>query len=524
MRLRAIPIAEPGHRSHRAGWRSAAPSPAAGMRFRKVGREHEPCDVPTVGMKFAMVVERGPPRRRCSRSCVRGDVRTSDEDHTVRALERLETQGRNDCVRPLHPGTATGRGPVRRRVQIFSSMLARHLARMRCPWMATAMSRNGKYPTGPRRKAGIVAVDLFCGAGGKTHGFFRGGIEVAVGVDIDPTCRFPYEYNNSPARFVEKNVAKLTVDEIAGWYPRGCTRVLIGCTPCQPFSVYSYRYGAADGRNRTRDKRWGLLNAFRSLVQGLLPEVVTVENVPELALMQHGVYSAFVKNLSRLGYNVTSRIVKCADYGVPQTRERLVVLASRLGNIDLIAPTHPKDAYVTVRDTIGALPPIAAGEAALMGDPLHRACRLSPMNLQRIRATPEGGGWSDWPEELRLACHRRDSGKTYPSVYGRMRWDDLAPTLTTQCFGLGNGRFGHPEQDRAISLREAALLQTFPIDYQFVEPGQPVTFKHVGKHIGNAVPARLGEVIALSIRKHVQEHNRKIPQLEVPPPVQARCR
>jgi DNA (cytosine-5)-methyltransferase 1 len=365
------------------------------------------------------------------------------------------------------------------------------------------MKRRGTQSSKPRHEERIVAVDLFCGAGGKTHGFLRGGIEVATGVDIDPTCRFPYEHNNPPARFVEKSVADLTPDEVAGWYPKGCTRVLIGCAPCQPFSIYNYRYGAADGKKRSRDKRWGLLHAFRGLVDVLQPDIVTVENVPELALMGHRVYRDFIENLSCLGYHVASRIVKCAEYGVPQTRERLVVLASRLGPIDLIPPTHTPDAYVTVRQTIGRLPPLTAGGSPPAGDALHRACRLSPMNLCRIRATPEGGGWQDWPKKLRLLCHQRDSGKTYPSVYGRMRWDALAPTLTTQCFGLGNGRFGHPEQDRAISLREAALLQTFPPDYQFVAPDETITFKHVGKHIGNAVPTRLGEVIALSIKNHV---------------------
>lgn len=358
---------------------------------------------------------------------------------------------------------------------------------------------SGRTPA-PQR---IVAVDLFCGAGGKTHGFLRAGIEISAGVDIDPTCRFPYEHNNPPAKFIQKSVADLVPEEVAGWYPAGCTRVLIGCTPCQPFSTYAYRYGTTDEKNRSRDSRWGLLYAFGNLVDAMRPEVVTIENVPELALMRHRVYERFIENLSLLGYHVTSTIVKCADYGVPQTRERLVVLGSRLGHIELIPPTHTKESYVTVRDAIGHLPPLTAGGPAPDDDPLHRACRLSSMNLRRIRATPEGGGWQDWPLHLRLACHKRDSGKTYPSVYGRMRWDDLAPTLTTQCFGLGNGRFGHPEQDRAISLREAALLQTFPATYQFVAPDQRITFKHVGKHIGNAVPARLGEVIAMSIKKHV---------------------
>jgi DNA (cytosine-5)-methyltransferase 1 len=125
--------------------------------------------------------------------------------------------------------------------------------------------------------------------------------------------------------------------------------------------------------------------------------------------------------------------------------------------------------------------------------------------MRRIKATPARGGWRDWPNKLRLQCHKRKSGQTFPSVYGRMAWDELGPTITTQCYGLGNGRFGHPEQHRAISLREAALLQTFPRDYQFVEPGQRITFKQVGRHIGNAIPVRLAEAIALSVIRHLQE-------------------
>ena len=168
-------------------------------------------------------------------------------------------------------------------------------------------------------------------------------------------------------------------------------------------------------------------------------------------------------------------------------------------------PTYSVNNYVTVAQSIGSLPPIEAGASPVDGDRLHQSCGLSALNLRRIRATPEGGGWQDWPKSLRLACHQRSSGKTYPSVYGRMKWDDLAPTITTQCYGLGNGRFGHPQQDRAISLREAALLQTFPADYQFAPEGAPILFKHIGRHIGNAVPVSLGTAIGLSIIEHVRQ-------------------
>ena len=349
----------------------------------------------------------------------------------------------------------------------------------------------------------LAAVDLFCGVGGTTHGFLRAGVPVVAGVDIDPTVRYAYEHNNRPARFIEHDVAKLDPRELKACFPRGAVRVLIGCAPCQPFSTYSYRYRSARLSRRKRDGRWALLDAFARLVDCLRPEIVTAENVPELMRLKHPSYVRFVRTLEDAGYHVTAKIIRCADYGVPQTRERLVLLASRLGEIDLIPPTHDARSYVTVRKAIGKLKPIVAGGAPPSHDPLHRSCSLSALNLKRIRATPQGGGWQNWPRAMQLDCHRRQSGKTFPSVYGRMSWNDLAPTLTTQCYGLGNGRFGHPVQDRAISLREAALLQTFPPDYRFAAPDEPITFKHVGRHIGNAVPVSVGEAIAKSILAHV---------------------
>jgi DNA (cytosine-5)-methyltransferase 1 len=349
----------------------------------------------------------------------------------------------------------------------------------------------------------IAAVDLFCGAGGKTHGFIKEGIPVVAGIDVDATCAYAFESNNAGAKFYCKSVDELSPEEVASWYPFGALRVLIGCAPCQPFSTYSYRYRASTSAAH-RDRRWGLLDSFSKIVHQLQPEIVTAENVPELARQKHRVYTRFITSLRKSGYYVMVKIVKCADYGVPQTRERLVVLASRIGPIDLVSPTHGPDRQVTVRDRIGDLPRIPAGGPPPDNDTLHRSSKLSLLNLKRIRATTEGGGWQSWPAHLRAACHRKNSGKTYPSVYGRMRWDDLAPTITTQCYGFGSGRFGHPEQDRAISLREAAMLQGFPRDYAFVAPGEPVTFINIGRHIGNAVPVELGQAIARSIIQHVQ--------------------
>lgn len=340
-------------------------------------------------------------------------------------------------------------------------------------------------------------VDLFCGVGGLTHGFILEGFDVVLGIDSDPSCRFPYQHNNN-VPFLNARVEELTESDKAGLFPDGTNhRILIGCAPCQPFSNYM------TGKSNRADN-WQLVNHFAALIEELEPDVVSMENVPSLRGFDSGrIFEGFVTKLEALDYFVWSNNVYCPDYGIPQQRSRLVLLASKLGPIKLIPPTHRKDTYVNVRDTIGRLEALAAGECSAT-DPLHRARRLSNLNLARIRQSKPGGTWHDWDETLIASCHRRSSGQTYKSVYGRMRWDEPSPTITTQCYAYGSGRFGHPEQDRAISLREAALLQTFPVTYRFCRPDEPVTFINVGRHIGNAVPVQLARVIAKSISCHLE--------------------
>ncbi len=226
-----------------------------------------------------------------------------------------------------------------------------------------------------------------------------------------------------------------------------------------------------------------------------------MENVPELA--QHREFERFVSVLESNGYDIFHSVVFCPDYGVPQSRRRLVLLASKLGRISLVPRTHPKSRYRTVREQIGKLPALTAGQSDPR-DPLHSCRSVTKINLKRLKATPEGGSWADWSDDLKLECHKKSTGRTYRSVYGRMRWDGLAPTLTTHCTGIGNGRFGHPKQNRAISLREAAMLQTFSRSYKFVDPLEPLRNKALSRHIGNAVPVRLGRAIARSIKRHLQ--------------------
>ena len=197
--------------------------------------------------------------------------------------------------------------------------------------------------------------------------------------------------------------------------------------------------------------------------------------------------------------------VYCPDFGVPQSRRRLVLMASLLGEINLETTTCGREGYPTVRSTIGDLPPIAAGECDTE-DLLHKSSTLSDDNLLRIRSSKPGGTWRDWDKSLRSPCHRKAGGKTYPGVYGRMEWDKVAPTVTTQFHTFGTGRFGHPEQDRALSLREGARLQTFPDTYRFVDMGQAVLLKGTAKLIGNALPTELAAAIGRHIVNHLETH------------------
>jgi len=338
----------------------------------------------------------------------------------------------------------------------------------------------------------IAAVDLFCGVGGLTYGLKAAGISVRAGVDVDRRCAFPYE-QNCGARFVHRDVRELTGRDLDALYEDAPVRVLAGCAPCQPFSTYSQSRKSVDGR-------WELLNEYVRLAEEVKPQVLTLENVAGLAGKE--IWSSVQRRLKEAGYNLSWREVACDQLGLPQRRKRLVLLGSRLGAIRFDTKAFHSEP-MTVRQAIAHLPPLGAG-AAHPGDPLHAASSLSPINLRRIKASAPGRTWRDWPAALRAACHLRKSGETYPAVYGRMEWDKPAPTITTQFYGFGNGRFGHPEQDRAITIREAAILQSFPESYQFIRPGEIPTFRHLGIMIGNAVPPRLGEAIGRSILDHVQ--------------------
>lgn len=345
----------------------------------------------------------------------------------------------------------------------------------------------------------ITAIDLFCGAGGLSYGLQSAGVSVVAGVDLDPACEYPFEANID-APFLLEDVCELTPGHLDALWGNAETRALVGCAPCRPFSPY--RRGA----DTSHEKDWPLLSEFGRLVCETRPHVVTMENVPRIGSSE--VFKTFVDELVEAGYHVDWRSCYGPDYGLAQTRRRLVLLASLFGPIKVPRGDFGGEPR-SVRNEIGDLPPIAAGEASV-SDPLHKSRELSAINLRRIRASAPGGTWEQWPTELRAQCHKRQSGGTFRNVYARMEWEKPAPTITTLAHNFGTGRFGHPEQDRPISLREAAMLQGFPRDYRFVRPEEPVRFHQLGRLIGNAVPPPLAEAIGRALLAHVSNADQAV--------------
>lgn len=349
------------------------------------------------------------------------------------------------------------------------------------------------------KAAKVAAVDIFCGAGGLTYGLRKAGIEVIRGIDIDESVRETYTRNNRRVEFLNKDVRKLNPRELV----RGIDRskklfLLAGCAPCQPFS----------SQNRTkcrRDPRRSLIRYFTRLVEKTLPDYVLVENVQGFINSSNPYQNELVSVLRKKGYKYSERIVHAEEYGVPQHRHRYMLLASRLGEIQFPEPRYGPATgvdYKTVRDAIRKYPSIEAGQA--YGNiPNHKSRKLSELNLKRIKLVPKNGGSRyALPETLQLKCHKWHDG--HSDSYGRMCWDKPAPTLTCKCNSLSNGRFGHPTQNRAISLREAAALQTFPDSYAFYGSDTAIA-----KHIGNAVPVllatKIGKVIANDSRAKIHE-------------------
>lgn len=342
-------------------------------------------------------------------------------------------------------------------------------------------------------RAGMIrVVDFFSGCGGTSFGFQRAGLDVLAGIDFDKDASATYRRNITGAKTLENDIRNVATEEIADFLGFDRRPLLFcGCAPCQPFSKQNRNCSDADPRRN-------LLAEFSRFVHYWKPEFLFLENVPGMQNVKAstGPLSDFLYLISELGYSYSMRIWSALEFGVPQNRDRLIIVASRIGSPPLpsTGSRYPEKRPI-LRDWIGDLPPIKAG-GKHDKDPNHRAASLSEKNLARIAATPEGGSRQSWPPQLRLPCHSKHGG--HSDVYGRLSWDKPAACLTTRCTSYSNGRFGHPEQNRALSVREAACLQTFPRNYEFIGG-----IESCARQIGNAVPPlvaqRFGESFLSSL-------------------------
>lgn len=350
-----------------------------------------------------------------------------------------------------------------------------------------------------------TVVDLFCGCGGGSMGFHQAGFKTVGAVEIDEDAAAAFTLNTGVAPTV-KDVRDVSGDDLlaAAGLRRGDPTLLFGCPPCQSFTVL--RRGAEPTKHDRQ--RNTLIYEYLRLVEELYPRHIAFENVPGLVEGRwHTYFDRFREILADLGYKFDWRVIDAAEYGVPQRRKRVLVVGSRVTEPRLPDPTHSergdgrKEPFVTVRDTISELTPLTSGECD-PDDKFHRARRHSELALRRLASIPEGGGRVDLPDELVLACHKEHNG--HYDIYGRMWWDRVAPTLTSGCTNVTRGRFAHPDQDRAITLREAMLLQTFPPDASLCGGVEKMALQ-----VGNAVPSLLAQRIGKAIKCMEQKSRRK---------------
>jgi DNA (cytosine-5)-methyltransferase 1 len=349
----------------------------------------------------------------------------------------------------------------------------------------------------------MMAIDFFCGAGGLSKGLQMAGIEVLAGIDLDDKCSETYKKNNVPAKFVHADIRSLQPEDLFSLAPALLEKpnnfLFAGCAPCQSYSQQR--------KSKTPRSDATVLGDFGRLVEKCLPSLVVIENVPGIAKVKGlSIFKRFLNTLERNGYSFEWDVINAKNYGVPQNRRRLVLIASRDRKASLPPKSHGRNLlpYLTVKHAIEKFPSINAGESHAI-IPNHSAAELTPINLERLENTPHNGGdRRAWPKRLLLECHK-NGHKGHTDVYGRMLWDAPSPALTGRCNSISNGRYGHPVQNRAISLREAAALQTFPDDYVFY--GSRIS---IAQQIGNAVPVLLGKVLGEHIRSLDAQGHREV--------------
>lgn len=346
----------------------------------------------------------------------------------------------------------------------------------------------------------ILGIDLFCGCGGVTHGFLRAGIDMRLGVDFESAYRTTFE-NNNKVPFLQKDIRRLGVEDIIPHLGHNLGKHLVvsSCAPCQPFSLKNGKRSRDSLVDPRIDLGFELPRLVRDLIEsGLNCSAIFIENVPEFS--KSPVWYGVREELLKIGFSIAYNVINCADYGVPQSRRRFIALAIRgAGFLTMPRPTHGNGLQPirTVRDAFRGLRELGAGEEC-EATPNHRTRALSDLNFRRISTVPQNGGSrSSFPEELVLDCHKDFNG--HKDVYGRMSFDTPSPTITTRCISITNGRFGHPEEHRGISVREAARLQTFPDDFLFCGNSNEID----ARMIGNAVPVAVAELFGNYLKEQI---------------------
>lgn len=331
-----------------------------------------------------------------------------------------------------------------------------------------------------------LALDLFSGSGAVTLGLKQAGFKVVGAVDLNPGACQTYRANHPDVMLIEDDIRKVSPEAFSSVIP-GNLDLLVVCAPCQPFSSQNRRRSPSDARN-------DLVKTAIPFIERFSPSIVFLENVP--GLESTDVFGGFKNWLEGDGYRVSKPMrIDAAELGVPQRRTRMILVAAK--GVSLArAIDIAKSGKKTVKETIGDLPPPPIGRPPEGNDPLHFARKHSALNILRLQHIPEdGGGRESLPLHLQLACHRRSKKSSFSDTYGRMRWGDVSPTLTTGCTDITRGRFAHPQEHRAITLREAARLQSFPDHYMFKGNAAQVSTQ-----IGNAVPPAMMRAIGISLK------------------------
>lgn len=351
-----------------------------------------------------------------------------------------------------------------------------------------------------------TAIDLFCGAGGLTVGLKRAGFRVLVAVEVDPDLARTYQRNHPEVKVILRDIKDISGKEILKLAGVKKIDLVAGCPPCQGFSKLTDKHHRDDERNL-------LVLEMGRIVEELKPKVCMMENVPGLSKRGLPLLSRVERKLKKMGYLINRGVLQMADFGVPQSRRRLVLLAGKGFEISLPVATHARNIeknsglkpWVKLRDVLKIkIQPVALNIAHKNGGPekfnWHIIRNLAPITLLRLKATKPGTNRYALPKSLRPDCHKKSSSKGFQNTYGRMSWDDVAPTMTSGCTTLSSGRFGHPEKNRTISVREAALIQTFPEDYQFATDNIATACKLVG----NALPCKFAEAVSTQCMTRMQ--------------------